>query len=106
MGSTKFVTAPAFVYSLLQTCTEHDLPISNETSWMHPLYKHWHLIHYIINKEGDTKDISVMKARAGLSTGHTTTKSSPSTGNTFGTNTAVNAFKKPECQQDEDASRP
>ena len=47
---------------LLQTCTEHDLlitnttfrlPTCNRTSWMHSRSKHWHLIDYVIIRKRD-----------------------------------------------------
>ena len=59
---------------LLQTCSEHELlitntifplPIRNRTSWMHPRSKHWHLIDYVIIRKRDRRDIRVTKAMCG-----------------------------------------
>ena len=59
---------------LLQTCTEHDLlitntifrlPTRNRTSWMHPRSKHWHLIDYVIVRRRDRRDVRVTKAMCG-----------------------------------------
>ena len=47
---------------LLQTCTAHELvitntlfrlPTRNKTTWMHPRSKHWHLIDYVITRKKD-----------------------------------------------------
>ena len=46
---------------LIQTCSEHDLlitntvfrlPIRNRMPWMHPRSKYWHLIDYLIIRKG------------------------------------------------------
>ncbi|XP_013793840.1 craniofacial development protein 2-like [Limulus polyphemus] len=59
---------------LLQTCTIHDLtitntlfhlPTRNRTSWIHPLSKHWHLIDYVITRKNDVRDVRVTKAVCG-----------------------------------------
>ena len=59
---------------LLQTCSEHELlitntlfplPTRNRTSWMHPRSKHWHLIDYVIIRKRDRRDIRVTKAMCG-----------------------------------------
>ena len=51
---------------LLQTCAKHNLLITNtvfylptrsQTSWMHPRFKHWHLIDYIIVRRRDRWDV-------------------------------------------------
>ena len=55
---------------LLRKCAEHDLlitntvlklPNRNKTSWMHPRYKHWHLIDYVIVRRTDRQDVRVTK---------------------------------------------
>ena len=59
---------------LLQTCSEHELlitntvfplPTRNKTSWMHPRSKHWHLIDYVITRKRDRRDVCVTKAMCG-----------------------------------------
>ena len=59
---------------LLQTCSEHNLlitntvyrlPTRNRTSWMHPRSKHWHLIDYVIVRKRDRQDVLVTKAMCG-----------------------------------------
>lgn len=56
-------------------CAEHDLTITNtlfqlknkyKTSWMHPCYKHWHLLDYIIVRRSDTKDVLLTRAMRGV----------------------------------------
>ena len=51
---------------LLQTCTEHELlitntvyclPTHNRMSWMHPRSTHWHLIDYVIVRKRDRQDV-------------------------------------------------
>jgi len=59
---------------LLQTCSEHELLITNtvfqlpnrkKTSWMHPRSKHWHMIDYVIVRKRDRQDVRVTKAMCG-----------------------------------------
>ena len=59
---------------LLQTCAEHELlitntvfrlPTRNRTLWMHPRSKHWHLIDYVIVRNGDRQDVRVTKSMCG-----------------------------------------
>ena len=59
---------------LLQTCSEHNLlitntvyrlPTRNRTSWMHPRSKHWHLIDYVIVRKRDRQDVLVTKTMCG-----------------------------------------
>ena len=59
---------------LLQTCTAHELvitntlfrlPTSNKTTWMHPRSKHWHLIDYVITRKRDAGDVRVTKSLCG-----------------------------------------
>ncbi len=56
---------------LLSLCLEHDLTITNtifqqknnyKVSWMHPTFKHWHLIDYIIVRRADLKDVLLARA--------------------------------------------
>ena len=56
---------------LLQTCTAHELvitntlfrlPTRNKTTWMHPRSKHWHLIDYVITRKKDASDVRVTKS--------------------------------------------
>lgn len=51
---------------LLTLCSEHNLTITStifqqknkyKTSWMHPSFKHWHLIDYVIMKRCDIRDV-------------------------------------------------
>jgi exonuclease III len=55
---------------LLRKCTEHNLTITNtlfrlpckyKTTWMHPRSKHWHLIDYILVRQGDAKDVKITR---------------------------------------------
>ena len=58
---------------LLRKCAEHDLititvfrlPNRNQTSWMHPRSKHWHLIDYVIVRRTDKQDVRVTKTMCG-----------------------------------------
>lgn len=59
---------------LLQTCSAHDLiitnslfqlPNRNKTTWMHPRSKHWHLLDYVITRKKDRQDVCVTKAMCG-----------------------------------------
>ena len=59
---------------VLQTCTKHNLlitntvfhlPTHNKTSWMHPCSKHWHLIDYVIVRHRDRQDVRVTRAICG-----------------------------------------
>jgi hypothetical protein len=59
---------------LLQTCTAHDLvitntlfrlPTRNRTSWMHPRSRHWHLIDYVITRKKDRQDVRVTRSMCG-----------------------------------------
>ncbi|KXJ06725.1 Craniofacial development protein 2 [Exaiptasia diaphana] len=62
------------VLLLLQTCSSHDLVITNtlfqlpsrkKTAWMHPRSKHWHMLDYIITRRSDRGDVCVTKAMCG-----------------------------------------
>ena len=55
---------------LLQTCAEHKLlitntlfsfPKRNRTTWMHPRYRHWHLIDYSFVRAKYRQDLGVTK---------------------------------------------
>ena len=72
---------------LLETCTEHQLVITNtcfkhkdahKHSWMHPRSKHWHLIDYIITRQRDLHDFLDTRAVRGAncSTDHIMIRSS------------------------------
>ena len=37
----------------------------NKTSWMHPRFKHWHLIDYVIVRRKDRQDVRVTKTMCG-----------------------------------------
>ena len=59
---------------LLQTCTAHELvitntlfrlPTRNKTTWMHPRSKHWHLIDYVITRKKDATDVRLTKSMYG-----------------------------------------
>ena len=59
---------------LLQTCTAHELVITNtlfrlltrnKTTWMHHRSKHWHLIDYVITRKRDAGDVRVTKSMCG-----------------------------------------
>ena len=61
---------------LLRKCAEHDLiitnihvffilPHRNITSWIHPRFKHWHLIDYVIVPRTDIHDVRVIKTMCG-----------------------------------------
>ena len=59
---------------LLQTCTAHELvitntlfrlPTRNKTTCMHPRSKHWHLIDYVITRKRDAGDVRVTKSMCG-----------------------------------------
>ena len=59
---------------LLETCTEHQLVITNsglkhkdahKHSWMHPRSKHWHLIDFIITRQRDLHDFLDTRAMRG-----------------------------------------
>lgn len=59
---------------LLQTCSSHDLIITNtlfqlatrkKTTWMHPRSKHWHMLDYVITRRTYQGDIRVTKAMCG-----------------------------------------
>ena len=59
---------------LLQTCTVHELvitntlfrlPTRNNTTWMHPRSKHWHLIDYVITRKKDASDVIVTTSMCG-----------------------------------------
>lgn len=59
---------------LLQTCSSHDLIITNKlfrlatekkTTWMHPRSKHWHMLDYIITRMSDRDYVRVTKAMCG-----------------------------------------
>jgi len=59
---------------LLETCTEHQLVITNtcfkhkdihKHSWMHPRSKHWHLIDFIITRQSNLSDFMDTRAMRG-----------------------------------------
>ena len=56
----------------LRKCAEHDLLITNtflnlpnKTSWLHPRFKHWHLIASFIVRRTDRHDVRVAKTMCG-----------------------------------------
>jgi len=60
---------------LLETCTEHQLVITNtcfkhkdahKHSWMHPRSKHWHMIDFIITRQLDFSDFMDTRAMRGV----------------------------------------
>ena len=60
---------------LLETCTVHDLlitntvfrlPTRNKTSWMYPRSKHWHLLDYAIVRQRDRQDVRFTKTMCGV----------------------------------------
>ena len=59
---------------LLRLCASHNLaitntmfclPTRNQTAWMHPRSRHWHLIDYVITRAKDRWDVRVTKAMCG-----------------------------------------
>ena len=52
-------------HELLITNTVFRLPTRNNTSWMHPRSKHWHLIDYIIVRRKDRQDVRATKTICG-----------------------------------------
>ena len=48
----------------LEFCSEHQLVITNtlfqqkvKATWRHPRSKHWHLLHYVLTRQHDTRDV-------------------------------------------------
>ena len=52
-------------YDLNITNTNFQLPIRNRTSWMHPRYKHCHMIDYILAMQEDRCYVRVYKSMCG-----------------------------------------
>ena len=52
-------------FGLIITNTLFRLPTRNKTSWMHPRYRHWHLIDLIIVKLKNRQDVKVTKSMCG-----------------------------------------
>jgi len=59
---------------LLQTCSEHELAITNtyfqqanknKTTWQHPRSKHWHMIHHVISRQRHLKEVHSTRAMRG-----------------------------------------
>ena len=59
---------------LLQTCSQHELVITNtlfqqankyKTTWMHPRSKHWHMLDYIITRQRDVHDVRITRVMRG-----------------------------------------
>ena len=59
---------------LLETCTAHNLLITNsvfqlphrkKVSWKHPRSKQWHLLDYVIVRQQDRQDVRITKAMCG-----------------------------------------
>ena len=59
---------------LLQTCSEHELVITNtlfqqadkyKTTWQHPRSKHWHMLDYVITRQCHRKDVHITRAMRG-----------------------------------------
>jgi len=59
---------------LLQTCSQHELAITNtyfqlankyKTTWQHPRSKHWHMLDYIITRQRDINEVHVTRAMRG-----------------------------------------
>jgi len=59
---------------LLQTCSRHELAISNgffqlankyKMTWQHPRSKQWHTLDYVITRQRDIKDVHITRAMRG-----------------------------------------
>jgi hypothetical protein len=59
---------------LLQTCSQHELVITNtlfqqankyKTTWMHPRSKHWHMLDYVITRQRDVRDVHLTRVMRG-----------------------------------------
>ena len=59
---------------LLQTCSQHQLTITNgffqlankyKTTWQHPRSKQWHTLDYVITRQRDFKDVHITRATRG-----------------------------------------
>jgi len=59
---------------LLQTCSQHELAMSNgffelenkyKTTWQHQLSKQWHTLDYVITRQRDIKDVHISRAMRG-----------------------------------------
>ena len=52
-------------FGLIITNTLFCLPTRNKTFWMHPRFRHWHVIDYIIVRSQDRQDVKVTKSTCG-----------------------------------------
>jgi exonuclease III len=59
---------------LLQSCSQHELVITNtlfqqankyKTTWMHPRSKHWHMLDYVITRQRDARDVHLTRVMRG-----------------------------------------
>ena len=59
---------------LLQTCSEHELAITNtyfqqankyKTTWQHPRSKHWHMMDHVITRQRHLKEVHSTRAMEG-----------------------------------------
>lgn len=61
---------------LLQTCSQHELVITNtvfqqankyKTTWMHPRSKHWHMLDHVITRRRDLREVHSTRVMRGTS---------------------------------------
>ena len=71
LGTNSIGSCNSYGLLLLETCTAHELlitnsifhlPNDNKMSWIHPHSKHWYLLNYITVRQRDKDNVRIIKA--------------------------------------------